>query len=961
MPSRGTSAGSVRLDGVSPADWQANDSGLSGDWSDPTHWSTGAEPDITTDVEIAGDASVTAPWTVSVASGAAATLTLDMNAGELDITGDFSVAGALTQASGTLNGELGGASGGAFIEVGSLEQVGGAVSLDGCTLLSSGVDAVNGVVLLFDGATWQDAGLSIGFGLDGSAGPLSSSVTLEAGPSVAAGSTLDDFGDLTVGGDPDPGSAGGVGSLELDGGSALVATGTLGVFDGSTITLDSESDIAIAGAAGVAGAVAVGAGGLVVADIGGIGGDLLSAGTLDVVDFAGDGVSAAGTLSITGSLDSSGDVAVTGGSQLYTGGSIEIDAGTLTADVGSEISAASFYFAGGAVSVDGGTLSSDGPDFVNTTTTLSDAASWVTGSLALAPGVVSGDEVTANLALIGASVLTDTGGLNVGNDPGTGGDTSQGGLGTLTFDEASSGTATSMAVVNGSYVTLDSTSSLTLGTEAAVAGAVAVGPDGLLVGDIGTVAVDVVDDGTLDVVDWSGGTRTDPGDFLIGGSLSGAGSVTVSGTLEVGDASAFAGSVAIDKGGLLVLDSGDMASAAITPLGGTATIEVLGQALDTTAFVPTYDSVSGLLVFGDAGGTATLDVGLGHQLTDFSLSSTGTGTLVTEAPCFAAGTRIAAGHGEIAVEALRPGDHVRTLGGRLAPVRWVGWTRLDLRRHRRPWRAAPVRVAAHAIAPGLPRRDLLLSPDHALLLDGALVPARLLANGTSIARQDGLAAITYVHVELDRHDILLAEGVAAESYLDTGNRGLFANAAGPRPLHPDFAARPDVAALSVWAERAAAPLLLDGPRVAALRARLAARAATLGWRVGGDPALVLLADGAVLPTRIERGSLRATLPAGARDLRLRSRSFVPAEIDPGSTDRRRLGVAVAAVLLGGWPLAAEAFADGWHPRDRGPGAGWRWSCGDAALRLPALTRATTLEVRLAPVACRWPGPMPCAA
>ena len=76
----------------------------------------------------------------------------------------------------------------------------------------------------------------------------------------------------------------------------------------------------------------------------------------------------------------------------------------------------------------------------------------------------------------------------------------------------------------------------------------------------------------------------------------------------------------------------------------------------------------------------------------------------------------------------------------------------------------------------MPDRDLLVSPDHALLLDGRLIPARHLVNGRTIRQDTGLAAITYFHVECDEHAILLAHNMPAESYLDTGNRDFFANA-----------------------------------------------------------------------------------------------------------------------------------------------------------------------------------------
>ena len=112
----------------------------------------------------------------------------------------------------------------------------------------------------------------------------------------------------------------------------------------------------------------------------------------------------------------------------------------------------------------------------------------------------------------------------------------------------------------------------------------------------------------------------------------------------------------------------------------------------------------------------------------------------------------------------------------------------------------------------MPRRALFVSPDHALYVDGVLIPARLLVNGTSVV-QVKRKTVTYHHVELARHDVLLAEGLPAESYLDTGDRIKFAGGT-VVALHPDFAAR-------TWEMRGCAELVLAGPRLAAVRGRLA--------------------------------------------------------------------------------------------------------------------------------------------
>lgn len=133
--------------------------------------------------------------------------------------------------------------------------------------------------------------------------------------------------------------------------------------------------------------------------------------------------------------------------------------------------------------------------------------------------------------------------------------------------------------------------------------------------------------------------------------------------------------------------------------------------------------------------------------------------------CFAAGTRIAVPGGTALVETLQAGDLVLTLSGQALPVRWLGVQTIATR-FADPVRVLPVRIRAGALADGLPVRDLIVSPGHALLIDGVLIQAGALIGGTSIVRDTVEAGVfCYYHVELDTHEILLAEGVAAESFL----------------------------------------------------------------------------------------------------------------------------------------------------------------------------------------------------
>ncbi len=227
------------------------------------------------------------------------------------------------------------------------------------------------------------------------------------------------------------------------------------------------------------------------------------------------------------------------------------------------------------------------------------------------------------------------------------------------------------------------------------------------------------------------------------------------------------GAIAIDPG-VSWLIGGDTVG-----LGGTISGFVPHDTIDLTGFVATGKNFSNGVLTLTGPSTQMLNLPGGYVTAQFTVEPDGTGGTFITVACFAAGTRILTARGEVPVEALREGDLVQTLQ-RLSPVRWIGRRRLDLRRHPRPWDAYPVRIAAGAFGLGMPHADLLVSPDHAIFVDGRLIPARHLLNGVTVVRQP-VDEIVYFHVELAAHAVLLANGQPAESYLDTGNRGDFAN------------------------------------------------------------------------------------------------------------------------------------------------------------------------------------------
>ena len=192
--------------------------------------------------------------------------------------------------------------------------------------------------------------------------------------------------------------------------------------------------------------------------------------------------------------------------------------------------------------------------------------------------------------------------------------------------------------------------------------------------------------------------------------------------------------------------------------------------------------------------------------------------------CFLSGTMIATPAGETPVESLAIGDLVLTADGRAAPVRWVGVQRV-VTLFADPLRSFPIRIAAGALGEGLPVRDLLVSPDHALFLDGVLVQAGALVNGATIDREVEMPErFTYFHVELDDHSLILAEGVPAETFVDNVTRRRFDNFADYEALYGDTGA--------TIAEMAAPRIKSARQLPEALRRRLAARALALRPRNG---------------------------------------------------------------------------------------------------------------------------------
>jgi hypothetical protein len=330
------------------------------------------------------------------------------------------------------------------------------------------------------------------------------------------------------------------------------------------------------------------------------------------------------------------------------------------------------------------------------------------------------------------------------------------------------------------------------------------------------------------------------------------------------------GSLVVDGPGTVELDAKNTFVGGITLRTGTLDLAVPGAAgAGTIVFVPEQDATLEFslanapsnelfnFVNGDSivvtGFDATQAVRSGGEvhlsnqtqqlvlnlpfITDFHAFDATFGTVITtDTPaCYLEGTRIATIKGEVAVEDLSIGDLVRIRNGKFRPVRWLGRRAyagvfatadqnvFNRARYPRPETIWPIRVLAGAFGPHKPTRDLFLSPDHAVFVNHVLIPIKYVINGDTITQQPR-AAVIYYHVELDQHDVLLAEGLPAESFLNTGDRSNFENGGPVVRLHPEFTARFQEAA-------GCAPLVITGPVLDAVRARLLRRARrTVGVR-----------------------------------------------------------------------------------------------------------------------------------
>lgn len=791
---------------------------------------------------------------------------LAVNGGSVTVAG--SVVAGITSVSGTTvfdnaSGTISVGAGGHFTVGGSLissprftlgsgKNASGALSVTGGTVANAGQFLVGAAGS--GSASIQGAGTVAGV-MNTNGMVVAGGSTAVGSLSIGAGGTLADTAGITV-----AGQLGADGTITLSGGGRITSTGsfatvgfngtgTLSVSSGSSFTA-SNGALFAGFSAGSSGVLLVNGGTLATsgANIGWAGNGLATVSGGGTLDAGGNFIQLGGTTGSSGQLTVSGGHI--GGSGLTVGG-LGQGSASLTGSATGSIGANGILIATGTAStgtlvVSGSTLSTTGGLSVGdrgagSLSLVSGAVMNVGTAFAVSIGGIAG--ATGTVTVTGAT-LQGTG-VAVGNQ-GTGflninaGGLVDAGVGFLAIGFGSGGSGTvnlsgsnarllSTGLQMDASVSADATARLAIGAGATAAvGAAFMGANSLIELSGGLLDVDslgIQSGGTVQgfgLIDGSiitsGTIRATGGTMEVTGSLSGGAHIANLGTLKL-DAAA-SSSVTFDSGTAQVLMLQTPGTIFTAPLRGLFTNDQIqfnfgpGVTIASASVLPSGSDIQ--ITKSDLTTYFLSDVGfddgsLTNLVTGFDAAS---GNSFIQIGCFVSGTLIETAAGEVAVETLKQGDLVPTvLGAAPAPVVWLGRRHVDCDAQPDPRKVWPVRVAAHAFGPNLPRRDLWLSPDHAIYVHEVLIPVIRLVNGNTI-RQVPVAEVTYWHVQLPHHDVIRAEGLPAESFLDTEDRSNFENGGVPMRLFPDFNAR-------MWEAGGCAELVQVGPKLEAVRRMLA--------------------------------------------------------------------------------------------------------------------------------------------
>ena len=830
---------------------------------------TGAGSTLTTNVQIlvgslgSGELDIKAGGSVSAGSyfsiggdaGDSGTVTIDGANSSLSSTSTISVGvsgdgsltltnGASAQTGGDLqvgwlnsNSPTVGGTGTFVIETGSTAQsdygdIGGIGGSDGTvTIDGAGSEwTITNQLLLGDAGsgslTIENSATLISQNTDGST------------PSVDMGVQSTGHGTMTVSGNPT--------DVNLEGGGGITVgdagTGTLDIVRGATLEVSNADPqnywaLVVGSQSGSDGMVTVdgqgstltvGYGGLSVGEAGTGSVTVSHGGTLDVTDTSyglniGTDDGATGAVDVTGAgstLDVAYTIAVGDGGA----GSLTIEnAGTLTSQ---NTDGATPSLDIGVQSTGNGTMTvADGGTDINLDGGGAIVGDAGTGALDIARGAtleVSNADPQNYWALVVGSQSGSDGTLTIDGQ----GSTLAVGDGGMSVGSAGGGSVT---VSHGAELIVDGTDSgLDVGGHGAIdlEGGTLIAPlltveaQGTLSG-YGTVEGSsggsdpgaLTNDGTITAV---GGVLSISDDITTGTGASGnfaiasGATLEFSGSVDTGQTVAFSGSNAD-----LTLDQPGANGANFNPFiedfFSTDQISIDNFAASSVSYV------GGSYVLSDGSTQVDLDFGSAQSISTLSYKVSGGDTIVTTdvAPCYCRGTLILADAGEVAVQDLKIGDLVLTSSGAARPIKWIGRRSYGGRFAMGRKDILPVCIKAGALDDRVPRRDLWISPHHAMYLEGVLIEAQDLLNGVSIVQAERIDTIEYFHIELETHDVIVAEGALSESFIDDDSRGMFHNAHEYAVCYPET---------QTGRMQYCAPRCEDGFEIEAARQRIALRA-----------------------------------------------------------------------------------------------------------------------------------------
>ncbi len=295
-------------------------------------------------------------------------------------------------------------------------------------------------------------------------------------------------------------------------------------------------------------------------------------------------------------------------------------------------------------------------------------------------------------------------------------------------------------VLAGGVMRLGTSGTVCVGDATGAAGVITITAGAVLSG-FGSLHAPVQNEGTIAA---AGGV------LALYGVLSGGGVARIANTgeLYLPDGVASGGQIAFAPGGgtLELFGSAASCAATITGFGVGDVVDIASATLSQARWTPGAGGAIGTLDLGAAGMLAIgLAPGVNPNAAVFDYAADGVGgTAITMIPCFCAGTRLATPGGAAAVERIAVGDRLLTRSGAARRVRWIGRREYDAEALRREPQLRPVRICAGALGGGLPRRDVCLSPQHALALPTPsglrLVPAVALVDDRSVCREPAEAA-----------------------------------------------------------------------------------------------------------------------------------------------------------------------------------------------------------------------------